>query len=368
MECRDRHAAMIVGGGPAGLATALGLIRAGCSVIVVERGRYDEVRIGEHLPPQGIRLLLDGGFSGLDEKAHLRSTGVNAWWGSTEASYMDYLFHPVGHGVNLSRPDFDSTLADQCREAGVRLLTGARLISSTLKRTRWHTKVQWGDCVREYFPRVIVDATGRSAAFARAQGSSIEASESQVALIACRASNPPLNDTNARVLIESAEHGWWYFAPLCGGHCVCMFMTDADLLQPGPRAALATWEERLRRTDHVRWCKQAYPAMTRLVVRAARSQRLDRIAGPGWIAVGDAAIAFDPLSSQGIAKGLAHGRQAAEAVLACFDGDEMALQRLGEQFGAEFADYEETRRGYYAIERRWPDALFWRRRQVPRCG
>ena len=44
------------------------------------------------------------------------------------------------------------------------------------------------------------------------------------------------------------------------------------------------------------------------VARSARSQYLDVEFGPGWIAVGDAAMAYDPLSSQGIAKALGHGR------------------------------------------------------------
>ena len=36
------------------------------------------------------------------------------------------------------------------------------------------------------------------------------------------------------------------------------------------------------------------------VGRAAGGQRLDRADGPGWCAVGDAAMAFDPISSMGV--------------------------------------------------------------------
>ena len=45
---------LILGGGPAGLATALRIVKSGGSAVVVERGRYDEIRIGEHLPPDGV--------------------------------------------------------------------------------------------------------------------------------------------------------------------------------------------------------------------------------------------------------------------------------------------------------------------------
>ena len=48
-----------------------------------------------------------------------------------------------------------------------------------------------------------------------------------------------------------------------------------------------------------------------LHVRTARTQRLDAPAGDSWLAVGDAAMSFDPLSSEGISKGLEWGTKAA---------------------------------------------------------
>ena len=55
--------------------------------------------------------------------------------------------------------------------------------------------------------------------------------------------------------------------------------------------------------------------------------------------------------------------KAAEAVLAYLGGDHAALERLSDRFATEFADSEQMRLGYYAIEGRWPHAPFWRRRQ-----
>jgi flavin-dependent dehydrogenase len=360
----QRQPILILGGGPTGLAAALHVVKGGGSALVVERGRYDELRIGEHLPPDGVALARVAGLCGLGDDAHIRSTGVNAWWGSDAPNYMDYLFHPVSHGLNLSRPHFDASFAAQCRKAGVHLLTAARLINVTRTTRGWRADVRCNGNVREYRPQFVIDATGRCAAFASLQGASIEARDSQVALSAFLASNLAVEAASTRIVIESAEHGWWYFAPLSGGRCVCMFMTDADLLLATPGSAIATWKDQLQRAQRVRSCIEGYPVLTNFVVRPARSQRLDRIGGPGWLAVGDAAMAFDPLSSYGIAKGLEHGRQAAEAVLSWLDGDQIPLQRLEDRFTGEFTDYEKARLGYYSIERRWPHAAFWRRRQV----
>ncbi len=367
MRLTEHQAVLILGGGPAGLVTALRIVKSGGSAVVVERGHFDEIRIGEHLPPHAVALARNAGLSGLDDDAHQRSSGVSAWWGGEAPHYRDYLFHSSGHGLNLSRPYFDACLAEQCRSAGVQLLTGARVITVIRTAHGWRADVQCGDEIRTYETTIVVDATGRAAVFARSQGSSIEARESQVALIAFRTSKPAVDGAGGRVVIESAAYGWWYFAPLSGGRCVCMCVTDADLLAAAQGSALASWEAWLQRTLHVRASVEEYPSLTRFIVRAARSQRLDRMNGPRWVAVGDAAIAFDPLSSRGLAKGIEHGCQAADAVLTCLNGDDAALQRLAGQFASEFTDHERLRVGYYSIERRWPDAPFWRRRQLEQC-
>ncbi len=49
---------VILGGGPAGCATALALRRRGVSgILIVEAGDYNTIRVGESIPPD-TRLLL----------------------------------------------------------------------------------------------------------------------------------------------------------------------------------------------------------------------------------------------------------------------------------------------------------------------
>lgn len=356
---------LILGGGPAGLATAVALAGRGMSVVLVERGGYRDLRIGEHLPPAGIRLLGESGLSTLvDGKIHMRCTGVDAWWGGNDAAnHLDYLFHPIGHGVNLSRPRFDASWARASTSAGVQLLTGARLRKAARTRVGWTARVESQRGVAEYRVDLFVDATGRSAVFARSQGSSIRTVDCQVALIALRSSEEAIDEKSGRVLIESTEQGWWYFAPLCERRCVGMFITDVDLLRRAPGSAYSAWEQGLQCTRHVRERLAQYPRQEQFAVRAARSQRLSRFCGDGWLAVGDAAVSFDPLSSQGIAKALEDGANAAEAVMAHLGGDGNALENTAARFATIYSDYEQTRLGYYALERRWLDAPFWRRRQ-----
>jgi flavin-dependent dehydrogenase len=73
-------------------------------------------------------------------------------------------------------------------------------------------------------------------------------------------------------------------------------------------------------------------------------------------------MSFDPLSSEGITKGLVAGRKAALVAAALCEGDRSAAQSYCDEISKEFARYMATRHRYYAAERRWPDAPFWRRR------
>jgi flavin-dependent dehydrogenase len=86
----------------------------------------------------------------------------------------------------------------------------------------------------------------------------------------------------------------------------------------------------------------------------AGSARLDRTGGDGWLAIGDAAMSFDPISSHGLLTALSTGLAAGETSLA---GDQ------------EFTDttwraYVRTRHACYASEERRADAPFWRKRRT----
>ena len=163
--------------------------------------------------------------------------------------------------------------------------------------------------------------------------------------------------------METTETGWWYAAPINSTRSICMLVTDHDLLPRGPGLALrAWWLDHLSRTKHIPPRLWELSPLNELIVRSARSQRLDVQSGPGWLAVGDAAMAFDPLASQGIAKAFDCGRKAAAYIAAYLAGDRLALERLALQFDHEYAAYRTIRNQYYKLETRWPASIFWTRR------
>jgi flavin-dependent dehydrogenase len=89
---------------------------------------------------------------------------------------------------------------------------------------------------------------------------------------------------------------------------------------------------------------------------------MEPAAGPGWAAAGDAAAAFDPLSSHGLTTALWGGRHAALAAAACLAGDPEPVARYAATLRDAMSAFLRQRGSVYAHERRWPDRPFWQRR------
>jgi flavin-dependent dehydrogenase len=80
--------------------------------------------------------------------------------------------------------------------------------------------------------------------------------------------------------------------------------------------------------------------------------------------VGDAAIAFDPLSGQGLMRALASGMLAGEDLDRLLAGDASAMSERETRAHALFREYARQREVYYGHEQRWPQSIFWRRRHA----
>jgi flavin-dependent dehydrogenase len=354
---------LIVGGGPAGLSTAVELARLGTAAWVVERSRYNDVRVGEHLQPSGVLQLRAAERTlNMPLDVHVVSAGIEAYWGSGAPNYTDYLFHPGQHGLNLSRPRFDADLARTCERAGATVLRSATLIRAREASAGWDADIAVDGKTTSCAVSVVVDASGRAARFARSQGAKVHADDRMVAVVAI--GHGADNETTTRSLVETAEIGWWYSSRIGPTQSICMLVTDDDLLPKGAHACLTPWWlNQLERTDHTRRRTPRVDPSQRLIVRSARSQHLDIASGSGWLAVGDAAMALDPLTSQGIAKALEHGRRAASSIVDYIAGDDSSMERLASQVCSDYAAYRVTRTRYYRLETRWPKSRFWKRRQ-----
>src|SRR4051812_28873914 len=352
--------ALIVGGGPAGAATALALARAGATAVVLERSEYQDVRLGETVPPRIREPLAALGIApGFLDQDHAPSYANASAWGSTSLEYQDFLFNPLGHGWHLARNVFDRQLAMAAAAAGATVFLGTRLGRLERCASGWRAEASSRGRAVSLIAKLLVDATGRGSIVARRLGHQPVVEDRLVGLAGYLHEGEP--EVERTLLLEAMEGGWWYSAPLPGYH-VAVYMTDADLL-PRSKGLCAFWQARLLDSHHTRQRLAGCGAVDRLTARPAQSFVLDRPTGPGFLAVGDAACAFDPLSSGGIHKALRSGLEAARTLLGHLDGQAEALDEYDSRVRAEYGRYLELRAEYYSMETRWPGSTFWRRRR-----
>lgn len=369
---RDAYDVVVVGGGPAGAAAAVTLARAARRVLLVEALDSTTFKIGETLPPAARTLLADlGVWDAFAADGHLPCYGILSAWGSPRLHDAASIYDPHGRGWHLDRARFDALLRDAARLAGADVLTAATPKHPSRAHDGWTITLTTDEGQSVVRCRWLVDATGRRGALARGQGAEHRQADRLVAFF--MTFGGPRGDAHddapaaqdSRTLVEAAADGWWYTALLPSRRRVVAYFTDADLFAPqDPRTAEA-FLSLLNRTEHVRAYTTAggYSAESAPKGAAAHSARLDNFAGDGWLAAGDAALSFDPLSSQGILNALFTGMEAGRALDARLAGDADAVTRYARRLATIYEVYLRNLADFYSFEERWTDHPFWRRRR-----
>jgi flavin-dependent dehydrogenase len=351
---------VILGGGPAGCATALAL-RAhapALAVGLIEASSYDRPRPGEVLPALA-RVFLQhlGIWAAFQTERYRHVHSTLSAWGQPFLRENHSIYSLHGAGWHLDRPRFDGFLARQAAQFGVEVLLARRLIEATGLRDVWHLRLSGGTACRARF---VVDATGRRASFARRMGSRRLACDR----LACCARFFTLDDApESSTVVEACAEGWWYTA-LAGEHRIVSCMTDSDVARRLALQDANRWLSLLAATQWIQRSIGSGALCGSPIICAAHSVHLDPVCARDWLAVGDAASACDPLSSQGIMQALRAGIFASYAIADCLvKSDRTGLARYASFVQHEFASYRRAQAQYYAEERRWPDRCFWRRRQ-----
>jgi flavin-dependent dehydrogenase len=354
----------IVGAGPAGACLALNLA-ALRRVVVIDRGAGPARRFGESLAPAARRLLGDMGlWDAFAAQGHAPCHGGTTYWGEPAPIDGDGLRDPDGPGWQLDRAMFDGWLRDVARARGAAILRPAKVERVAFEAAGWTLQVRHPDRTVAIRARILVDASGRTAALARRLGARRHVADR----LACRwllGRDRVATRRGLRFVAAEAE-GWWYSAALPGDRRILAFHTDADL---EAAASVADTAALLRRADSV-------PPLAELLADvgfapdpgapafcAAHGTTLTPCIGEGWLAVGDAALGFDPLASQGMFQALYSGLDAAMSIDGALSGDVKAFPAYRARLERIAATYRARLKAVYAQEARWTTRPFWERRR-----
>lgn len=332
----------------------------------------NRLKAGESLPAASIRLLrrlgLDdlSGLLGHDE--YLPCSANASSWGEDSWAYRDAVFNPEGSGWHVLRHRFDAAMLEHAKRQGcmhVQALAREKLNDSDQENVhRIRAERPDGGNVL-VSAKWLVDATGRQAWLARRMGSQAQRWVEQYAAVSWIRSHALDVDNTTRV--KSVKDGWWYTTRLPQGWRVIAFH--------GLREFVGALAKDLNAFGNA--CEKSgvlpetFPksiSLNAIQVHDACMRSFDVVRGERWLAVGDAALAFDPLSSQGIFFALYSGIRGAEAVAATLHEHADATSPLMDAYKNSVVSVREANRkalaGFAESERRFTDAPYWRLRQA----
>ena len=368
----------IIGGGVAGCMAAMSLVQY-YRVALVDKLEQPPERIGECLAPAARRILkklnllegMEAQFTSSTDKTHLVHTGTRSYWGSEQPYVTDHLRNPDGFGWHLNRQVFESYLRQSAEQRGVKCLWGLKLHESSYDDPLWQLTLQpenkeAGEDASHIQSRFVIDASGRQSYFARRMGVEREHHDK---LISCWATLADV-EGNKMARISADKLGWWYSASLPHNRRVLALQTDSDLID---RSVIRDPFEfiELAKTNRAmaEVLNNSFAEITFEGSVAANSSRLKQVCGPRWAALGDAAISFDPLSSQGMFNAMAGALQLSELMHqldVVQSKDKSRMQEFQDLYTQQtnriWSHYLSHKKFFYGEERRWKDAAFWKRR------
>lgn len=295
VDATSRYDITIVGAGPAGSVLALLAARARHRVLLVEKSQFDRPRFGETAPPELRQALTCVGLERLARAPFCRDAPeVLSVWGANEPRSRHHIFSPYGTALHLDRRAFDEALAFAARDAGADLKLRCTARFDTRPRGGYIMQLSTGERIRT---NATIIATGRAGGnlglpYVR------DYLDNNIA-VAARLSSPG-TELEPRTIIEAVPGGWFYLAAVSGKEIIVVFITLATLVPSDRRVRLRWWLGALARTIAVRKALNKCHLPESLWVVDARASYARAGAGERWLAIGDARIAPDPLSGQGI--------------------------------------------------------------------
>lgn len=353
------HDVAVVGGGPAGAATAARLAQRARRVLVLERESFPRFHIGESQLPWS-----DEVFRALEVEPTVAAAGFVQKWGASFASadgqveqYADFgdaFETPRPQTYQVPRAEFDRLLLDHAARLGAVVLQRAQALDATFDEGGATLRFSAEGVTREVRVAAIVDASGRAGFLARRfAGRTYDPLLRNVAVHAWYEGVARLSGRRAGDIrmVTRPDRGWFWLIP------VSETVMSVGVVLPKEvhsATAAATLEESLdayvRETPAAAALLAAARRVSEVRFDADYSYESQRYAGDRWLVVGDAAAFLDPIFSTGVLLGMQSGLEAAEALDAALEANDLTRPRFAAYERAVAARYHYFRRfavGFY---------------------
>ncbi len=336
---------VVIGGGPAGSTASTLIAQKGYKVRLFEREKFPRFHIGESLIPETywvlerLNMLPKMKASKFVHKHSVQFVSANGKL-SAPFYFYDNKPHECSQTWQVVRSEFDLMMLNNAREHGVNAQEGARVLDVIMDGERaTGVKVQLEDgTIEQVNAKVVVDASGQTGMLMNR--------------LKLRTWDPLLNkgaiwtywegayrdtgrDEGATVVIQTEnKQGWFWYIPLHDNRISLGVVAPFDYLFKGRGTHEETYNEEVEKCTVVKQRIAGAKRVTGYFATRDYSYRCTRVAGPGWVLVGDAFGFLDPLYSSGVLLALKSGEMAADAItdgLAKNDTSEAQLGNWGDK-------------------------------------
>jgi len=352
---------IVIGGGPAGAATATFLAQRKRDVLLLERETFPRFRVGESLMPATYWSLKRLGV--LEKMARCRFTRKQSVQfylkdgrPTTPFYFADADPHESSITWQVDRKEFDQMLLDHAAASGVEVRQQVAVREPLFDGSRAIGVLATGDDGKDEVIRakVIVDASGQSALMSRRFALKRIDPKLKNAAVFTRyrgAVRDSGRDAGATIIFHTRdENSWFWFIPLPGDVTSIGVVGSLEYLVksrvPDPGRVL---QEELALCHALQKRLDGATRIAPVLVLRDFSYVSERLAGDGWIMAGDAFGFLDPIYSSGVFLALKSAEFAADAIDASFASNDFSAASLG-RFGPRFiAGMEALRRVVYSF-------------------
>lgn len=343
----ETYDCIVIGGGPAGATAGTVLADHGRRVLILERGRFPRHHIGESLMPQTYWTFKRiGMLDKLRASAFPRKESVQFVSASGKESQPYYFTDrdPNEWSVTwqVQRDTFDRMMLDNAAEHGAEVRQGVQVRRVLFDGDRAvGIRAAANGRETDIAADVVVDATGQSTLLARQLRLRRTDPDLQKAAIYAYykgANRDEGRNAGATVIIFLPEkNGWFWSIPLPDDVTSVGVVAAPSYLLTGrgddPAIAL---DREIANCPHMKNRLASAERVSRAFTASDFSYRSERIAGNGWVLVGDAFGFLDPVYSSGVMLALKGGEMAADAIHEALEAGDTSADRLG-RFGPRFA-------------------------------
>ncbi|HSF42644.1 MAG TPA: NAD(P)/FAD-dependent oxidoreductase [Thermoanaerobaculia bacterium] len=351
---------IVIGGGPGGAAAATLTAQRGHRVLLLERAPAPRFKLGESLMPATYWTLERMGALAKMKESHFPKKYSVQFYGKSGKASSPFYFqetdpHESSQTWQVLRSEFDAMLLENAAEQGVDVRWGATVKDVLFDGDRaLGVRADFGEGDREVPAKVVVDASGQSSLIAKKLGLRQPDPELKKASFFTHFEgayrDPGIDEGATLVLHTNDASAWFWYIPLPDNRVSVGVVGGLDALIAGRQGdPQKIFDEEVAKCpplqQRIEGACQVFP------VQAIRdfSYRSSRIAGDGWVLVGDAFGFLDPIYSSGVFLALKSGELAADSIHDALTAGDVSGEKLGAHGPGFLAGMEAMRKLVYAF-------------------